>query len=327
MRRREFIAGMVGAVAGPLVVRAQQPGGVTVIGFLHSQSPDSYTAVLARFLQSLNESGYVEGKNLAIEYRWANDQLDRLPALAADLVRRRVAVIVAGGGSSSTLAAKAATTTIPIVLVTGSDPVALGLVASLNRPGGNITGVTFITSKLAAKRLGLLHDLVPQAATIAYFAAPQYQAGAGETDDVLAAARALGLQVIVVEARSDGDFEVAFATLVERRAGALLVGAFPLFTNNRDKLVALAARHKIPAMYQNRDYAVDGGLLSYGASQEDAFRLGGVYVGQILKGAKPAELPVQQSVRFEFVINVKTANALGLTIPPGVLAIADEVIE
>jgi putative tryptophan/tyrosine transport system substrate-binding protein len=264
---------------------------------------------------------------LAIEYRWANEQLDRLPALAADLVTHKVAVIVAGGGSPSTLAAKGATTTTPIVLVTGSDPVALGLVASLNRPGGNITGVTFITSELATKRIGLLHDLVPQAKIIGYLTAPQFQTGTRETDDVLAAARALGLQVIVAEARRDSDFETAFATFVEHRAAALLVGAFPLFTNNRSTLVALAARHKIPTVYQNRDYALDGGLLSYGASQSDAFRLGGVYVGKILKGAKPADLPVQQSVRFEFVINLKTAKLLGVEVPPTLLAIADEVIE
>ena len=327
MRRREFIAGLGGAAAAwPLAAHPQQRA-VTVIGFLHSQSPRSYTAILARFREGLSEFGYVEGENLAIEYRWANDQLDQLPALAADLVAHKVAVIVAGGGSPSTLAAKAATTTTPIVLVTGSDPVELGLVVSLNRPGGNITGVTFITSELASKRLGLLHDLVPQATIIGYLTAPQFQTGPRETDNVLAAARALGLQVVVAEARREGDFETAFALLVERRAAALLVGAFPLFTNNRGALVALAARHKIPTIYQNRDYASDGGLLSYGASQSDAFRLGGVYVGKILKGAKPADLPVQQSVRFEFVINLKTAKLLGIEVPSTLLAIADEVLE
>jgi putative ABC transport system substrate-binding protein len=205
--------------------------------------------------------------------------------------------------------------------------VALGLVASLNRPGGNITGVTFITSALASKRLELLHDLVPQATTIAYFSDPRMPTAEEQTNDVLAAARVLGQQIIVVEAQSDGDFEAAFKTLVQRRIGALLVGAFPLFTSRRDKLVALVARHKIAAIYQNRDYALDGGLMSYGASQADAFRLGGVYVGQILKGAKPADLPVQQSVKIELVINLKTAKTLGLTIPETLLATADEVIE
>jgi putative ABC transport system substrate-binding protein len=327
MRRRDFIKAITGsAAAWPLAARAQQPA-MPVIGFLHSQSPDGYTAVLASFRQSLKEAGFVEGQNLAIEYRWASDQLDRLPALAADLVGRRVAVIVAGGGPPSTLAAKSATATIPIVLVTGSDPVALGLVASLNRPGGNVTGVTFITSRLAGKRLDLLCELVPQATTVAYFSDPRFQTAAEETNDVLVAARTLGRQVFVVEARSDSDFEAAFATLVQRGAGALLVGAFPLFTSNRDKLVALAARHKIPAVYQNRDYALDGGLMSYGASQVDAFRLGGTYVGKILKGAKPADLPVQQSTRFELVINLKTAKALGLDPPPKLLALANEVIE
>ena len=278
-----------------------------VIGFLHSQSPDSYTAVLAGFRQGLKEAGYVDGQNVAIEYRRANDQLDRLPALAADLVRRRAAVILAGGGPASTLAAKAATTTLPIVLVTGSDPVALGLVASLNRPGGNITGVTFLTSKLAGKRLDLLRELVPRATTVAYLSDPRLQNADESTNDVLAAAGVLGRQIIVVEARSADDFEAAFATLVQRKAGALLVGAEPLFTGNRAKLVALAARHKIPAIYQNRDCAVDGGLMSYGDSQADAFRLGAVYVGQILKGG-PADLPVQQSIRFELVLNLKTAK-------------------
>jgi putative ABC transport system substrate-binding protein len=324
MRRRAFITLLGGAAATwPLAARAQQPA-MPVIGFLHSQASDNYTAVLAGFRQSLKDAGYVEGQNIAIEYRWGNDQLDRLPALAADLVARRVAVIVAGGGSPSTLAAKSATTNIPIVLVTGSDPVALGLVASLNRPGGNITGVTFVTSMLAAKRLGLLRELVPQATTVAYLSDPRFDSA---KDEVLAAAGALGLQIIGVEARSVGDFETAFATLVQRRAGALLVGAQPLFTSNRDKLVALAARHKIPAIYQNRDYALDGGLVSYGASQEDAFRLGGVYVGQILKGAKPADLPVQQATKAELVINLRTARTLRLTVPLALLARADEVIE
>jgi ABC-type uncharacterized transport system substrate-binding protein len=327
MRRREFIT-LVGsaAAAWPLAARAQQAK-MPVIGFLHSQSPDNYAAVLAGFRQGLKDAGYAEGQNIAIEYRWANDQVELLPSLAADLVRRRVAVLVVGGGPQSTLAAKSATTALPIVLVTGSDPVALGLVASLNRPSSNITGVTFVTSSLAGKRLDLLCELVPQATTIGYLSDPRFQSAAQETNDVLAAGGALGRQIVVAEARSEGDFDAAFASLVQRRADALLVGAFPIFTGHRDKLVALAARHKIPTMYQNRDYAVDGGLMSYGASQAAAFRLGGLYVGRILRGEKPSDLPVQQSVKFELVINLKTAKALGLDVPDKLLALADEVIE
>jgi len=326
MKRREVITLLGGAAAWPVAARAQQPA-MPVIGFMHSQSSDAYTAVLAGFRQGLKEAGYVEGENVAIEYRWANDQLDQLPELAADLVRRRVAVIVAGGGAPSTLAAKSATMTVPIVLVTGSDPVALGLVASLNRPGGNITGITFLTSKLASKRLDLMRELVPQATTVAYLSDPRFQPAGIETNDVLTAARALDLEVVVVEVLGISDFETAFMTVRARGARAVLVGAFPLFTSNRQKLVTLAARHRIPAMYQNRDYALDGGLMSYGASQADAFRLGGIYVGRILKGAKPADLPVQQSTHFELVINMNTAKALGLTVPDKLLAIADEVIE
>jgi putative ABC transport system substrate-binding protein len=277
--------------------------------------------VLTGFRQGLKDAGYVEGAERGGRYRWANDQLDRLPALAADLVRRAT-VIVAGGGAPSTLAAKSATTTLPIVLVTGSDPVALGLVASLNRPSGNITGVTFLTSKLASKRLDLMRELVPDSTSV-----PRFQPAGSETNDVLTAARALGLKVEVVDVLGVADFETAFATLVQRGATAILVGAFPLFTSNRQKLVALAARHRIAAMYQKRDYAVDGGLMSYGASQADAFRLGGIYVGRILKGAKPADLPVQQSTRFELVINVTTAKGLDIQVPDKLLALADEVIE
>jgi putative tryptophan/tyrosine transport system substrate-binding protein len=326
MRRREFIAGLGSAAAWPAVTRAQQRV-VPVIGFLHSQSPDGYAAVLAGFHQGLKEAGFVVGQNAAIEYRWANDQFDRLPALAAELVGHPVAVIVAGGGPPSTLAAKSATSVLPIVLVTGSDPVALGLVASLNRPGGNITGVTFITSTLASKRLELLHELLPQATRVGYLSDPRMPTAEETTGDVLAAAHVLGQQIVVAEAQSENDFEPAFAMLVQRRVEALLVGAFPLFTRRRDRIVALAARHEIAAIYQNRDYALDGGLMSYGASQAAAFRLGGTYVGQVLRGAKPADLPVQQSTKIELVINLKTAKALGLTIPETLLATADEVIQ
>jgi putative ABC transport system substrate-binding protein len=282
IRRRQFIALLGGAAVWPLTARAQQST-TAVIGFMHSQSPDSYGGVLGAFRKSLSEAGYIEGQNLKIEYRWANDQLDQLPALAADLVRRRVSVIVAGGGSQSTLAAKAATSTIPIVLVTGSDPVALGLVASMNRPGGNITGVTFITSILASKRVGLLSDLVPRASTIGYFSSSRFQTSDRETNDVLAAGRTLGRQVIVVDLHEAGEFESGFFKLAQNRVDALLVGAFPIFTSNRAHLVELAARYKIPSLYQNRDYVLDGGLMSYGPSQEDAFRLGGIYVGRFLR--------------------------------------------
>jgi putative ABC transport system substrate-binding protein len=327
MRRREFITLLGGAAAAwPLGVRAQQPT-MPVIGFMHAGSANAYAHVSAAFRQGLKESGYVEGQNVAIEYRWGNNENNRLPELAADLVRREVAVIVAGGGFPPALAAKAATSTIPIVLVFGGDPVNLGLVASLSRPGGNVTGVTFVTVELMAKRLDLLRELVPQATTIAYLADLRSVVGQGMLQDMVAAAGTLGRQLTVAEARSDRDFEPAFATFAERRARALVMGASPLFDSNRDKLVALAARHKLPTIYQAREDALDGGLMSYGASIGDAFRLGGRYVGRILKGVKPADLPVEQSSRFELVINMKTAKALGLEVPPTLLIRADELIE
>jgi len=247
--------------------------------------------------------------------------------LAADLVRRQVAVILSGGGSSSALAAKAATSTIPIVLAFGGDPVQLGLVASLSRPGGNVTGVTFLTVELMAKRLDLLRDLAPQATTVAYLADTRSVVGQGMLRDMLASAAAIGRQLAVVEVRSAGDFEPAFRVFVERQGGALVVGASPLFDSNRDQLVALAARYKLPAIYQAREYALGGGLMTYGASRREAFRLGGRYVGQILKGAKPADLPVEQLSRFELVINMKTAKTLGIDVPPTLLIRADELIE
>jgi putative ABC transport system substrate-binding protein len=324
-KRRDFITLLGGATAWPLAARAQQP--MPVVGFLHIAFPGPYTQQLAAFRQGLKQSGYVEGQNVAIDHRWANNEYDRLSELAADLVHRRVAVIAAAGGAPSALAAKGATSTIPIVLVFGSDPVRLGLVASLNRPGGNITGVTFLTTELMAKRLDLLRELTPQATTIAYLADLRSIAGQEMQRDMLAAAGALGRQVAVVEARSPRDFEPAFAAFVERRAGALVVGASSLFDSNRDPLVALAARHKMPAIYQAREYVSDGGLMSYGASYGDAFRLGGLYVGQILEGAKPADLPVEQSTRFELVINLKTAKALGLDVPLSLMIRADEMIE
>jgi putative ABC transport system substrate-binding protein len=327
MKRREFIT-LVGstAIAWPLAARAQQAA-MPVIGFLHSQASDLYSHALAGLHQGLKEAGYVEGRNVAVEYRWANNQNDRLPELAADLVRRQVAVIVTAGGTLTAIVAKAATSTIPIVFTNGGDPVKVGLVASLNRPGGNVTGVTRITSELAAKRLEILRELVPQATTLAYLVDPRTPPANDVTNDLLAAARTLGRQVSFVEARSTDDFEPAFTTLVQRQTGALIVAPSPLFTSNGDKLVTLAARHKIPAIYQFRDFVAEGGLMSYGADLAENWRLGGVYAGRILKGAKPADLPVQLPTKFELVINLKTAKTLGLTIPPTLLAIADEVIE
>jgi ABC-type uncharacterized transport system substrate-binding protein len=327
MKRREFITLIGGAAAAwPLAARAQQPA-MPAIGFLHVAFPGPYTQHLVAFRQGLRQSGYVEGQNVAIEYRWANNEYDRLPELAADLVRRQMALIAVAGGPPSALAAKAATSTIPIVLVFGADPVGLGLVASLNRPGGNVTGVTFLTTELMAKRLELLRELIPQATTVAYLADARSVVGQEMLRDMLAAASALGRQIAVVEARSDRDFEPAFATFAERQVGALVVGASQLFDSNRDQLVALAARHKMPAIYQTREYVLDGGLMSYGANQVDAYRVGGLYVGQILKGEKPANLPIQQATKIELVINLKTAKTLGFEMPLSLMIRADEMIE
>jgi len=324
--RRKFITLLGAATAWPLAARAQQPA-LPVIGFLHVAFPGPYTQHLAAFRQGLKQSGYVEGQNVAIEYRWANNEPDRLSELAADLVSRQVALIVAVGGPPSALAAKVATSTIPIVLVFGSDPVRLGLVASLNRPGGNITGVTFFTTELVAKRVELLHGLIPPSTTIAYLGDLQIVVGQEMLRDTLAAASAIGRQIAVVEVRSDRDFEPAFATFVERQAGAVIVGPSSLFDSNRDQLLALAARHKMPAIYQAREYVLDGGLMSYGASYGEAYRVGGLYVGQILKGEKPADLPFQQATKLELVINLKTAKALGLEVPLSLMIRADEMIE
>ena len=318
----------------PLAARAQQPA-MPVVGFLHYGAATPYAHLVAAFRQGLKDSGFVEGQNVAIEYRWANNEIHRLPDLAAELVRRQVAVILVGGGGPSALAAKAATSTIPIVFAFGSNPVELGLVTSLSRPGGNVTGVTVLTTELMAKRLDLLRELVPQATTVAYLADARSVLGQGMLHDMLAAAATLGRQLAIVEARSDHDLEPtfaafverAFATFVERQASALVCGASALFDSNRDQLVALAARHKLPAIYQGREYVLDGGLMSYGASYADAFRLGGRYVGQILKGVKPSDLPVEQSSRFELVINMKTAKTLGLDVPPTLLIRADELVE
>jgi putative ABC transport system substrate-binding protein len=326
VKRREFITLLGGgAAAWPLAAGGQQPA-MPVVGLLHPSSTD--TSRLRAFRQGLKDAGFIEGENVAIEYRSADDQTDRLPALAAELVQRRVAVIAAIGGIPSALAAKAATTTIPIVCLVGIDPVRLGLVASLARPGGNLTGINILSTELASKRLELLRALVPGATRIAVLVDPTNAAGTDSTlRDVGAAARALGLQIQVLNASTSLELEAAFATLVSERSDALLVGSTPFLFDRRVQLAQLAARHAVPAIYQDRHHAEVGGLMSYGASLVDAYRHVGVYTGRILKGAKPADLPVVQSTRFELVINVPTARMLGLNVPQALLATADEVIE
>ena len=327
MRRREFIKLLSGAAAAsPLTVRAQQQP-MPVVGFLNAASPGPLRQQVAAFREGLKESDYVEGRNVAVEYRWAEGQYDRLPALVADLVRQQVSVIVSGGGAPAVLAAKAATTTIPIVFSLGADPVGLGVVASLNRPGGNITGVYQFTSGLEAKRLGLLHEMIPKATPIAVLVNPNFADAENQLRDVEEAAARLEVQLVIVRANAESDFDAAFSTLVRQRAGALLVCSSPFFNGRREQLVVLAARHAVPAIFERRDFAAAGGLMSYGTSLADAYRQVGVYAGQILRGAKPADLPVVQSTKFELVINLSTAKALGLTVPPQLLARADEVIE
>ena len=315
MRRREFIITLLGgAAAWPLAVRAQQPA-MPVIGFLDPSSP--HTFQLRAFRQGLKDTGYVEGENVATEYRWAEGQFDRLPALAAELVRRRVAVIVTSGGPAAAFAAKAATTTIPIVFMAGEDPVKLGLVASLARPGGNLTGVNLVIGELTAKRLGFLRELVPGAARVAVLVNPANTANAETTlRDVEPAARAMGLQIQILKASTSREIEAAFATFVRERPDALFVGNDAFLTSRRVQLVHLVTRHAIPATYTVRDFAEVGGLMSYGVNITDALRQVGVYAGRILKDAKPADLPVVQSSKFELVINAVTARMLGLTVPP-----------
>ena len=327
MKRREFIALLGGAAAWPLPARAQQPA-MPVIGFLNTTSPDAIADLLRAFRQGLKDTGHLEGENVAIEYRWAENQIDRLPALVAELVRRRVAVIATIGGPPAAFAAKAATTTIPIVFLVGEDPARLGLVASLARPGGNLTGVNFFNTELAAKRLELLRDLLPTAKRVAVLVNPAEATNTGSVvKDAEGAARAMGLQIEVLNASTSREIDAAFATIVRERPDALFVGNDAFFNARRVQLVLLAGRHGLPAIYWDREFAEAGGLMTYGSNIVDVYRQIGVYAGRTLKGAKPADLPVVQSTKFELVINAQTARMLGPTVPPTLLATADEVIE
>jgi ABC-type uncharacterized transport system substrate-binding protein len=327
MKRREFITLLGGAAAAwPLAARAQQPA-MPVIGFLRNTTRDDSSDLLAAMHQGLRQTGHVEGRNVTVEYRFADNQLDRLPTMAADLVRRQVVVIVAGGDASS-LAAKAATTTIPVVFSTGFDPIEIGLVTNLSRPGGNVTGVSFFSSvDLAAKRLDLLHQLIPKVAIIAYLMNPNSPIAERELSEVRQAAHSLGRQILVLSVGSERELEAAFASLAQQRSVALLVSGHSLFSGLRNRLVALAARQALPTMHYLREFTAAGGLMSYGASFTDSYRQAGIYAGGILKGAKPADLPIMLPTKFEFVINLTTAKALGLDVPLSLLIRADELIE
>jgi putative tryptophan/tyrosine transport system substrate-binding protein len=326
MRRRAFVFALGGAVAWPLAARAQQPA-MPVIGFLGSASPEKWAGILAAVRRGLAETGYAEGRNMTVEYRWADEHYDRLPTLAAELVQHRVSLIVAPGTAAAASAAKAATATVPIVFMIGSDPVKLGLVASLNHPGGNLTGVAYLNVEVAPKRLELLHELVPATASVGLLVNPANPAETEvQTSELQAAARALGRRLLVLNATNLGEIDEAFATLVRERA-ALQVGVDPLWGSFNRQIIDLAARHFVPVIYPWREFPVGGGLMSYGTTILDAFRQVGVHAGRILKGEKPADLPVQRPSTLGFVINLKTAKALGLEIPPTLLARADEVIE
>jgi len=327
IKRREFITLLAGAAAAwPLAARAQQPA-VPVVGILASVSPAPYAGFIAAIKEGLQQTGYIEGRNVTIEYRWAEGHYDRLPQQAIELVDRGVAVIILVGGGPTIAVAKAATATIPIVFVMGDDPVKSGAVTALNRPGGNATGVNLLTVAMEAKRLQLLHELVPNVAVVAIIVNPNNPQAAEQLQDLRAAARTLGVEVEVFKAGSPSDIDTAFASLVGRRAGALLVAADAFFNTRREQFVVLTARHALPAIFHFREFAAAGGLMSYGPSLTDAYRQEGIYAGRILKGEKPAEMPVQQAVKIELVINLQTARALGLTIPLPLLGRADEVIE
>jgi putative ABC transport system substrate-binding protein len=327
MRRREFLGVLSGAAATwPVVARGQQADRMPVIGFLGGTAAGPYAPFVAALRQGLQDVGYVEGRNITIEYRWADGQYDQLPALAADLVRRNVSLIVAST-TPSVVAAKAATTTIPIVFSSNTDPVKLGVVASLNRPGGNVTGVANFSAELEAKRLALLHQLVPSAAVIGVLLNPNSPNASPQSQDVLTAARSLGLQVKTVSASNEGELGAAFASLADQKIEALIVGADGYFLSRRDQLATLATRHAIPTMFGRREYVIAGGLMSYASDLTDAYRLVGGYVSRILKGERTTELPVQQSTKVELIINLVTAKALGLTVPASLLALANEVVE
>jgi putative tryptophan/tyrosine transport system substrate-binding protein len=327
MRRRDFIS-LLGSTAAvwPLAARAQQPA-MPVIGFMSTRAPEESEYLLEAFRQGLKEGGFVEGQNVAIEFRWARGQYDRLPALAAELVSRGVTVLDAIAGEPAPLAAMRATSTIPIVFMIGGDPVETGLVKSFNRPGGNMTGVTILTNKMGPKRLGLLHELVPGAGLIGVLMNPNFTTAARELQDVEEAARTIGQRLVISNASHDEELDAAFVSLVQEQVGALLVGGDPYFNMRRDRIIAFAAKQRLPAIYQFRELAVAGGLLSYGVNLTDMYRQCGVYTAKVLKGARPADLPVLQPTKFELVINLKTAKALGIKISDNLLSLADEVVE
>jgi putative tryptophan/tyrosine transport system substrate-binding protein len=325
MKRREFIAGLGGAVVWPVVARAQQT--VPVVGFMSGRSAADSIHLVAAFRQGLTQAGFIEGQNVAIEFRWANGQYDLLPALAAELVARPVAVLVGVGGDLSAAAAKGATSTIPIVFGMGGDPVKAGLVDSFNRPGGNATGYTLWTTQLESKRLGLLREIVPDVPVIGVLLNPKFPVATLQLQEIRDAARTVNQKLFVMNASNDEELTTAFGSFVQQRVSAVLIAADPYFDTRRERLIAFAAQNRLPAIYQFREYAVSGGLISYGPKITDGYRQGGIYAGQILKGSKPADLPILQPTKFELVINLKTANALGLALPNSIQLLADEVIE